>query len=133
MHAGSVPTGPFATTIPNDPRVTRLGRLLRKLRIDELPQLWNVLRGDMSLIGPRPEMPESAQYLASQVAGFELRTLVQPGLSGWAQVNSGYADSLPKHERRVEHDLYYIRYPSLLLELRIALRTVKIVVLSMGH
>lgn len=119
-------------TQKKDPRITPFGRLIRASRIDELPQLWNILRGEMSLIGPRPERPEFVKNLRKEIPYYDLRHSVLPGLSGWAQVNEPLAtpsDSLQK----LEFDLFYIRHLSFLLELNIILRTVRIVLMRKGH
>jgi lipopolysaccharide/colanic/teichoic acid biosynthesis glycosyltransferase len=107
-----------------DPRVTPLGRVLRRFRLDELPQLWNVLRGDMSLVGPRPERPEFVQELAEKIPYYAFRLAVPPGLTGWAQVNMPYARTLEEHKRKLEYDLYFIRERTLSLYLTVLLRTV---------
>lgn len=133
MIEGAPTVGPLSTTIPNDPRITSVGRIIRRIRLDEIPQLWNVLRGDMSLIGPRPELPKSHVYLCGKFPGFSLRTTVRPGITGWAQVTSGYADTLAKHERRLEHDLYYVREATFRMDWTIACRTAKVIVTSKGH
>ena len=108
-----------------DGRVTRLGSILRPLGIDELPQLWNVLRGDMSLVGPRPEQPLFARQFAERIPGFEDRHLVRPGITGWAQVN-GLRGDVPI-EDRVRHDLEYLRRWSLLLDVEILVRTIGVI------
>ncbi|MDW7967973.1 MAG: sugar transferase [Thermoanaerobaculum sp.] len=108
----------------DDPRVTPLGRLLRRLRVDELPQLYNVLVGDMSLVGPRPERPEFVRQLAEQIPYYSFRLAVPPGLTGWAQVNMPYARTVEEHRRKLEYDLYFIRERSLSLYLMVLLRTV---------
>lgn len=113
----------------NDPRVTRVGRFLRKTRIDELPQLMNVLKGEMSFIGPRPERPVFTELFNQQTPGFINRLAVKPGLTGWAQVNGGY-DISP--EEKLAYDLEYIRKRSLLLDLKILLLTFKIVLTGKG-
>jgi len=110
----------------NDPRVTRLGRLLRKTRIDELPQLWNILRGDMSLIGPRAERPEFDAQLASQIPFYRERYLIKPGLSGWAQINYPYGASPADALEKLQYDLFYIKHRSLALDLEIILKTISI-------
>ncbi|RMD78916.1 MAG: sugar transferase [Lentisphaerae bacterium] len=110
-----------------DPRVTALGRILRKFRIDEIPQLLNVLRGDMSFVGPRPERPELTEQLAQQVPFFLERLLVQPGLTGWAQVSYPYGASVQDAWRKLEYDLYYIKHMSLFFDLFIILDTIRIV------
>ncbi len=119
-------------TTEKDPRITPFGRLIRASRIDELPQLWNILKGEMSLIGPRPERPEFVESLRKQIPYYDLRHSVLPGLSGWAQVNEPLAtpsDSLQK----LEFDLFYIRHLSFWLELDIILRTIRIVLMRKGH
>jgi len=108
----------------NDPRITRVGRLLRRTHIDELPNLWAVLRGDMSMVGPRPERPEFVAELERQVPLYRARFTVAPGLTGWAQVNTEYGDSVEDATRKLEYDLYYVRHRSLWFDLRILGRTV---------
>ncbi|HNX48751.1 MAG TPA: sugar transferase [Thermoanaerobaculaceae bacterium] len=108
---------------PGDPRVTPVGRWLRRLRVDELPQLLNVLRGDMSLVGPRPERPEFVADLARQLPYYTFRLAVPPGITGWAQVNMPYACDLDEHRRKLEYDLYFIRERSVGLYLLTLLRT----------
>lgn len=107
-----------------DSRITRVGRLLRKTRIDELPQFYNVLRGDMSLVGPRPERPEFVEMLADQIPFYLQRHLVKPGLTGWAQINYPYGASVEDAVNKLKYDLYYIKHASLVVDFQIALRTV---------
>ena len=107
----------------NDPRATPLGAILRRFRIDELPQLWNVLKGDMSLVGPRPERPEFVAQLTEQIPYYAFRMAVPPGLTGWAQVNISYARTLEDHRRKLEFDLYFIRERSVRLYVMTLLRT----------
>jgi exopolysaccharide biosynthesis polyprenyl glycosylphosphotransferase len=102
-----------------DPRITRVGRLLRVTRLDEFPQLLNIIRGDMSFIGPRPERPEFAAVFEAKIPHFRSRLLVKPGLTGWAQVRGGYASTIPEITRKLEYDLYYIKNRSLRLDLQI--------------
>ena len=111
-----------------DPRVTLIGGLLRKYRIDEIPQLWNVLKGEMSFVGPRPERPEIIQDLAKQIPYYEERMMVQPGITGWAQVNYPYGASVMDARRKLEYDLYYLKHMSLFLDLFILLDTVRTVI-----
>ncbi|HEY6565756.1 MAG TPA: sugar transferase, partial [Pirellulaceae bacterium] len=107
-----------------DSRITRIGRFLRKTRIDELPQFWNVLWGDMSLVGPRPERPEFVELLGSQIPFYLQRHLVKPGLTGWAQINYPYGASVEDAANKLRYDLYYVKKASLLLDLQIGLRTI---------
>jgi exopolysaccharide biosynthesis polyprenyl glycosylphosphotransferase len=106
-----------------DPRVTRVGKWMRRTRLDEFPQFWNVLSGDMSLIGPRPERPELIAQLEKQIPFYRARLLVQPGLTGWSQVNFGYVRTVEDTALKLEYDLYYIRHRSLVLDFKIFLRT----------
>jgi len=107
----------------NDPRVTPIGSILRKSRLDELPQFWNVLRGDMSFVGPRPERPEFTSELALEIPYYDLRHIVKPGITGWAQVIFPYGASVEDSLRKLQYELYYIKNQSLLLDLNIMLRT----------
>lgn len=116
----------------SDSRVTPLGSFLRKTRLDELPQLINVLRGEMSLIGPRPERPEMAKELSKKIQGFHRRLRAKAGLTGLAQVIQGYPDDLDGYRRKLGLDLLYIRRKSLLLDLWIALKTVGVVLTGSG-
>jgi len=117
---------------PDDPRVTPLGRILRKYRLDELPQLVNVLRGDMNLVGPRPEQLRIFAALREQVAGYQWRQRVRPGITGWAQVNHHYDTSIDDVHRKVALDLEYVARQSLSEDLRIMLRTVPVVLFRRG-
>jgi len=114
----------------NDPRITPLGRILRKFRIDELPQLWNVLMGEMSLVGPRPERPEITASLDQQIPFYNEREYAMPGLSGWAQIHCPYGNTIEATRRKLEYDLYYIKNMSPSLDLQIILRTLRIVLLG---
>jgi len=113
----------------NDPRVTRVGRFLRKFHLDEIPQFWNVLKGDMSLIGPRPEQVEFVREFEKKIPYYNLRHLVKPGITGWAQVQYGYAASLDETVEKLEYDLFYIKNPSIWLDLAIAIKTLRILIL----
>jgi sugar transferase (PEP-CTERM system associated) len=115
-----------------DPRVTRVGRWMRLFRIDELPQIWNVFTGEMSLVGPRPERPEFVKELESQTPYYNVRHTVRPGITGWAQVKYPYSASLEDSLRKLEYDLYYIKNMSLLLDIRILLKTVGVVLSAQG-
>lgn len=108
----------------NDPRVTRVGDFLRKTRLDEFPQFWNVMRGDMSLVGPRAERPELVAAFQKQVPFYRARLLVKPGISGWAQINYGYYASVKEMAVKLEYDLYYIKHRSFAMDFQIILRTV---------
>ena len=109
----------------DDPRASRLGRLLRRSHLDELPQFWNVLRGDMSLVGPRPERPEFVEQLAAQIPRYRQRLAVRPGLTGWAQVHYRYDASVQDAAEKLGYDLYYVAHRGLLLDLSIVARTVR--------
>jgi len=125
-------TGPVWSAGDSDPRITRVGRFLRKTRLDEVPQLWNVLRGDMSLIGPRPERPEFVEQLTRQIPYYGQRHVVKPGVTGWAQVRYSYGASVEDSLEKMQYDLYYVKHLSLRFDLLIALETIKIVVLRRG-
>jgi sugar transferase (PEP-CTERM system associated) len=116
----------------NDPRVTRVGRFLRKTRVDELPQLWNVLRGEMSMVGPRPERPVFIERLEQQVPFFKQRLYVKPGVTGHAQVRCRYGATTEDHLEKLEYDLYYIKSHSVMFDLSIMLDTIKVVLLRIG-
>ena len=113
----------------NDPRITKVGRFIRKTRIDEIPQFLNILKGEMSIIGPRPERPTLTMEFNEKIPGFINRLVVKPGLTGYAQVNGGY-DISP--EDKIKDDLYYIRNRSVFLDLGILLKTVKVVLTGEG-
>jgi lipopolysaccharide/colanic/teichoic acid biosynthesis glycosyltransferase len=113
-------------TALNDDRITPLGRVLRKYHIDELPQMWNVLRGDMSLVGPRPEQPELALDYAEQMPAYSYRHLVRPGITGWSQVCFGYAENYSETREKLTFDLHYIKYMSFVMDFSIAAMTVRI-------
>lgn len=116
----------------HDNRVTRIGRFLRKTRLDELPQLWNVLRGDMSLIGPRPERPELAKNFEKKIKGFHRRLGVKAGLTGLAQVIQGYPEYTDGYRQKLALDILYIKKKSVFLDMWIALKTVGVVVSGSG-
>jgi exopolysaccharide biosynthesis polyprenyl glycosylphosphotransferase len=121
------------TTMENDPRVTRVGNFLRRVRLDELPQFWNVLRGDMSLVGPRAEIPELVAEYQKQIPFYRARLLVKPGLTGWAQINYGYVASLYETAIKLEYDLYYIKHRTLSMDIQIILRTIGTAVRATGR
>jgi sugar transferase (PEP-CTERM system associated) len=116
----------------NDPRVTRVGRFIRKYRLDELPQFFNVLAGDMSFVGPRPERPEFVETLRKMVPYYEERLSVRPGLTGWAQIQCSYGASLDDAARKLEYDLFYLENMSVLFDLTIAFKTVRTVLFGVG-
>ena len=116
----------------NDSRVTRMGRVLRRFRIDELPQFWNVLKGEMSLVGPRPEQETFVQELEKISPYYRERFSVKPGITGWAQVNFGYCASISDSIEKLNYDLFYIKNMSGLMDLLVILRTVKILIFGHG-
>jgi sugar transferase (PEP-CTERM system associated) len=116
----------------NDARVTSIGRILRKTRLDELPQLWNVLIGNMGFVGPRPERPEFVAWLTEKIPYYNLRHIIRPGLTGWAQVRYQYGASLEETQEKLQYDLYYIKHMSLSLDLLIMFESIKTIVLTRG-
>jgi len=125
-------TGPVWAAESNDPRITPLGRLLRKTRLDELPQLLNVLRGEMSFVGPRPERPHFVQVLRKVIPFYDERHSVRPGITGWAQIKFRYGSTIEDAEEKLQFDLYYIKHMSLAFDLGIILDTLKVMVLQKG-
>jgi lipopolysaccharide/colanic/teichoic acid biosynthesis glycosyltransferase len=117
---------------PNDPRITPIGRYLRKTRLDELPQVINVLRGEMSIIGPRPERPEFVAKLAAELPFYRARHAVRPGITGWAQVCYRYGNSVEDARIKLEYDLYYVVHRGFLLDLTILLKTAAIILQGKG-
>jgi lipopolysaccharide/colanic/teichoic acid biosynthesis glycosyltransferase len=116
----------------NDTRITRIGRFLRRTHIDELPQLWNVLTGDMSFVGPRPERPELINELRANIQCYSARHAVRPGLTGWAQINYPYGNTLRDALVKLEYDLYYIQHRGIWLDVLCMLRTARAVVMMTG-
>ena len=116
----------------DDPRITPIGKWLRKLRLDELPQFWNVVRGDMVIVGPRPERPEFVDVLAQQIPYYRQRLAVKPGITGWAQINHKYGDTELDAMIKLEYDLYYIKHVAPALDFYIIFHTVKVMLLSRG-
>jgi exopolysaccharide biosynthesis polyprenyl glycosylphosphotransferase len=116
----------------NDDRTTRVGRFLRKSRIDELPQIFNVLRGEMSFVGPRPERPVFVDQLGKQIPFYALRHSVMPGITGWAQVRYSYGASVDDAVEKLQHDLYYVKNNSLFLDIMILFATVEVVLWGRG-
>ena len=119
--------------LDDDPRITRVGRFLRKTRIDEHPQLLNVLKGDMSFIGPRPERSEFIKQLVNEIPYYDLRHLVLPGITGWAQVMYPYGASVEDAREKLEYDLFYIKDYSLLLDFAILMKTLRIMLWQRGR
>lgn len=121
-----------AMTRDNDERITRAGRLLRRTRIDELPQIFNIIRGEMSWIGPRPEVESLSKWYDAEIPFYIYRHIVRPGITGWAQVNQGHVTDIPAVDRKLQYDFYYIKNFSLWIDILIALRTAKIAVTGFG-
>jgi exopolysaccharide biosynthesis polyprenyl glycosylphosphotransferase len=116
----------------NDDRITGLGRFLRRTRLDELPQLWNVLKGDMSLVGPRPERPTFVEQLTTTIPFYGQRHVVKPGVTGWAQIRYTYGASIEDAVEKLQYDLFYIKNMSIALDLVILIETLKTVILRRG-
>jgi len=133
MHKDEDPDGGVRPTEENDPRITRVGNFLRKVRMDELPQFWNILRGEMSLVGPRAEVPELVQSFQKKVPFYRARLLAKPGLTGWAQINYGYVATVTDTEVKIEFDLYYIKHRTLAMDFNIVLRTIGTVLSRTGR
>ena len=132
MHGEPTPRQDSVWHRDDEGRITRVGRWLRKLRLDELPQLWNILKGDMDLVGPRPEIVENVKVMADLIPYYSLRHVVRPGLTGWAQVRYGYSVSLDQVTEKMRYDLFYIKHMSFWLDLRILIDTVKIALFGRG-
>jgi exopolysaccharide biosynthesis polyprenyl glycosylphosphotransferase len=115
-----------------DPRITRVGKFLRASRLDEIPQLWNVLRGDMAFVGPRPERPEFVEWLTQEIPYYPVRHVVRPGITGWAQVQYKYGNTVDDAKEKLQFDLYYIKNASIGLDLVVVFQTVKTVLLGRG-
>jgi sugar transferase (PEP-CTERM system associated) len=116
----------------DDPRITRVGRFLRSTRLDEIPQLWCVLKGDMAFVGPRPERPEFVEWLSHEIPYYGVRHSVRPGITGWAQVRYKYGNTLEDAKEKLQYDLYYIKNASIGLDVLIIFQTIKIVLLGRG-
>jgi exopolysaccharide biosynthesis polyprenyl glycosylphosphotransferase len=116
----------------DDPRITRVGKFLRSSRLDEIPQLWCVLKGDMQFVGPRPERPEFVEWLSREIPFYGVRHLVRPGITGWAQVRYKYGNTLEDAKEKLQYDLFYIKNASIGLDLLIMFQTIKIVLLGRG-
>lgn len=133
MHKDAEADGKARPATENDPRVTRVGGFLRKTRLDELPQFWNVVRGEMSLVGPRAERSELVAEYQKQIPFYRARLLVKPGLTGWAQINYGYVASITETGVKLEYDLFYIKHRTLMMDIQIVLRTIGTVVRAGGR
>ncbi|QUY44993.1 exopolysaccharide biosynthesis polyprenyl glycosylphosphotransferase [Acaryochloris marina] len=131
MYTDSEKHGAKWATV-GDRRITRIGRIIRKIRIDEIPQLWNILNGEMSLIGPRPERPEFDDVLVKEIPYYHFRYLVKPGVTGWSQVKFGYGNTLEDSANKVAYDLFYIKNHSLFLDILIILKTIRVVLFAQG-
>jgi lipopolysaccharide/colanic/teichoic acid biosynthesis glycosyltransferase len=116
----------------SDDRTTRVGRILRKTRIDEIPQFWNILKGEMNFVGPRPERPHFVAQLAEEIDYYEQRHLIEPGLTGWAQIKYPYGASIEDAREKLQYDLFYIKNQSLLLDAIIMFETIKIILFGRG-
>jgi len=116
----------------DDPRITSVGRFLRQSRLDEIPQLWNVLKGDMSLVGPRPERPEFVEMLSKEIPYYHLRHTIRPGITGWAQIRYKYGSSIEDAKEKLRYDLFYIKNMSAGLDLLVLFETIKIILLGRG-
>jgi len=130
MKGGDETQSPY--TAKNDPRVTLIGRVLRFLRIDEFPQMWNVLKGEMSFIGPRAEWDILVKEYKEKIPYYSLRHVVKPGITGWAQVNYPYGSSVEDAYKKLEYDLYYVKNMSFGLDLRILFKSVSVVLMGKG-
>jgi len=125
-------SGPVWST-KDDPRITRVGRIIRKLRLDEIPQVINVLKGEMSFVGPRPERPYFVEKLSEEIPLYKRRLRVRPGITGWAQVKHKYDESIEDVKTKLRYDLFYIENISLRMDLKIIFRTVFVVLFGKGH
>jgi sugar transferase (PEP-CTERM system associated) len=131
MRVDAEKDGPvWAST--SDNRTTRVGRIIRKIRVDEIPQFWNILRGDMNFVGPRPERPHFVAQLAEEIKYYEQRHLIAPGLTGWAQINYPYGASIEDARKKLEYDLYYIKNQSVTLDATIMFETIKTILFGRG-
>jgi sugar transferase (PEP-CTERM system associated) len=132
MRTDAERDGPVWASKGGDERVTRVGRVIRKIRLDEIPQFWNILRGDMSFVGPRPERPHFVRQLAEEIPFYDQRHLIPPGLTGWAQIKYPYGASIEDARQKLQYDLYYIKNQSLLLDAVIMFETVKTILFGRG-
>jgi lipopolysaccharide/colanic/teichoic acid biosynthesis glycosyltransferase len=133
MHRDAEEPGQATYAERDDPRATSVGRLLRKLHLDELPQLWDVLRGDMSIVGPRPERPEFIPMLEEAIPFFTRRLLVKPGITGWAQLRRDYTSDFEGAAEKLSYDLWYVRHRTLTVDLAICAKTFSTLFLRHGR
>jgi sugar transferase (PEP-CTERM system associated) len=131
MRSDAEADGPVWAT-KDDDRTTRVGRIIRKIRVDEIPQFWNILRREMSFVGPRPERPHFVSQLANQIPYYEQRHLIAPGLTGWAQIKYPYGASIEDARQKLQYDLYYIKNQSLMLDAIVLFETIKIILFGRG-
>jgi len=131
MRVDAETDGPVWAT-KGDVRTTRIGRVIRKIRVDEIPQFWNILRGEMSFVGPRPERPHFVAQLAEEIPFYEQRHLIAPGLTGWAQIKYPYGASIEDARQKLQYDLFYIKNQSLILDAIIMFETIKIILFGRG-
>ena len=132
MRTDAEKDGPVWASRGGDDRATRVGRVIRKIRVDEIPQFWNILRGDMNFVGPRPERPHFVKQLAEEIPFYEQRHLIPPGLTGWAQIKYPYGASIEDARQKLQYDLYYIKNQSLVLDAVIMFETVKTILFGRG-
>jgi len=132
MRTDAERDGPVWASREGDARVTRVGRVIRKIRVDEIPQFWNILRGEMNFVGPRPERPHFVRQLAEEIPFYEQRHLIPPGLTGWAQIKYPYGASIEDARQKLQYDLYYIKNQSLVLDAVILFETVKTILFGRG-
>jgi len=131
MYTNAEKEGP-QWAVSDDSRITRVGKFIRKYRIDELPQVINVLRGEMSIVGPRPERPHFVSMLEEQIPFYGLRHSVRPGITGWAQVRYQYGASVEETMTKLEYDLFYIKHLSIMLDLAVLFETAKVMISGRG-
>lgn len=132
MRTDAESNGPVWASKSGDARTTRVGRVIRKIRVDEIPQFWNILRGEMNFVGPRPERPHFVKQLAEEIPYYEQRHLIPPGLTGWAQIKYPYGASVEDARQKLQYDLYYIKNQSLVLDAVILFETVKTILFGRG-
>jgi lipopolysaccharide/colanic/teichoic acid biosynthesis glycosyltransferase len=131
MRVDAEADGPVWAT-KGDDRTTRVGKVIRKIRVDEIPQFWSILRGEMSFVGPRPERPHFVKQLADEIPYYEQRHLSAPGLTGWAQIKYPYGASIEDARQKLQYDLFYIKNQGLLLDAVIMFETIKIILFGRG-